>query len=100
MESDTAWPGVHEQIQSYEPLIRQFLRGDIVHPEWVVPHENGGEAIWPRPKDRARIEQLRLLKFGEQDRPDMLLYGLGSLDLVDLQFAERLELFMSNDEHT
>ncbi|KAH7098596.1 hypothetical protein BKA62DRAFT_365255 [Auriculariales sp. MPI-PUGE-AT-0066] len=100
MESDAAWPGVREELEFYEPLIRQFLQGDIAHPEWLLPHEYDGESIWPKPEDRDRIDQLRMLKFGEQDRPDMLLYGLGSLDQVDPQFAERLDRFMSHDDHT
>ncbi|KAH7098603.1 hypothetical protein BKA62DRAFT_365371 [Auriculariales sp. MPI-PUGE-AT-0066] len=100
MESDAAWPGVCEELEFYEPLVRRFLQGDIAHPEWLLPHEYDGESIWPKPEDRDRIDQLRMLKFGEQDRPDMLLYGLGSLDQVDPQFAERLDRFMSHDDHT
>ncbi|KAH7096314.1 hypothetical protein BKA62DRAFT_775287 [Auriculariales sp. MPI-PUGE-AT-0066] len=89
---------VQEQLQTYEPLIRRFLQGDIIHPEWVPPHDYDSEAPWSNSK--ARVDRPRMLKFGEQDRPDMLLYGLGSLDQVDIQFAERLNLFMSHDEHT
>ncbi|KAH7098594.1 hypothetical protein BKA62DRAFT_773282 [Auriculariales sp. MPI-PUGE-AT-0066] len=100
MESDAAWPGVREELEFYEPLVRRFLQGDIAHPEWLLPHEYDGDNIWPKPEDRDRIDQLRMLKFGEQDRPDMLLYGLGSLDQVDPQFAERLDRFMSHDDHT
>ncbi|KAH7100108.1 hypothetical protein BKA62DRAFT_831222 [Auriculariales sp. MPI-PUGE-AT-0066] len=99
MGSDAAWSRVRERLQSYEPLIRRFLQGDIVHPEWLLPQAYDGETIWPKPKDRARIDQLRLLKFGEQDRPDMLLSGLGSLDQMDTQFAERLNRFTSHQEH-
>ncbi|KAH7098342.1 hypothetical protein BKA62DRAFT_832570 [Auriculariales sp. MPI-PUGE-AT-0066] len=100
MESDVAWAGVHQRLRSYEPLIRQFLQGDIAHPEWIPPHKHDGEVVWPKKQDRARIAQLRILKFGEQDRPDMLLSGLGSLDQLDAQFEERLQLFMSHEEHT
>ncbi|KAH7098598.1 hypothetical protein BKA62DRAFT_773284 [Auriculariales sp. MPI-PUGE-AT-0066] len=99
MKSDAAWHGVQEELESYQVLIRQFLQGDIAHPEWIPPQEYDGERIWPDPKDRLRINQLRMLKFGEQDRPDMLLYGLGSLDQVDPQFSQRLNDFMSHDEH-
>ncbi|KAH7079826.1 hypothetical protein BKA62DRAFT_802629 [Auriculariales sp. MPI-PUGE-AT-0066] len=98
MELNAAWSGVQEQLQTYEPLIRRFLQGDIIHPEWVPPHDYDSEAPWSNSK--ARVDRPRMLKFGEQDRPDMLLYGLGSLDQVDIQFAERLNLFMSHDEHT
>ncbi|KAH7107103.1 hypothetical protein BKA62DRAFT_668141 [Auriculariales sp. MPI-PUGE-AT-0066] len=100
MEPETAWSGVRERLQSYEPLIRQFLQDDITHPEWSMPHECDGAATWPRPADRSRIEQLRMLKFGEQNRPDMLLYGLGHLEQVDTGFAERFKHLMSSDEHT
>ncbi|KAH7100155.1 hypothetical protein BKA62DRAFT_831263 [Auriculariales sp. MPI-PUGE-AT-0066] len=100
MKSDAAWAGVHERLRSYEPLIRQFLQDHIVHPEWILPQGHDGETIWPKPKDRARIDRLRMLKFGEQERPDMLLYGLGSLDQVDPNIAKRVDLFMTHDEHT
>ncbi|KAH7090905.1 hypothetical protein BKA62DRAFT_834991 [Auriculariales sp. MPI-PUGE-AT-0066] len=100
MELNAAWSGVQEQLQIYEPLIRRFLQGDIIHPEWVPPHDYDYDSEAPWSNSKAHVDRPRMLKFGEQDRPDMLLYGLGSLDQVDIQFAERLNLFMSHDEHT
>ncbi|KAH7104355.1 hypothetical protein BKA62DRAFT_635475 [Auriculariales sp. MPI-PUGE-AT-0066] len=96
--SDDPWANVDRLLETYKPLIRQFLLGNVSHPKWAVPHEYKGEPI--KTDEHRRLEQLGFLTFGDRSRPDMLLYKLGQLDDLDATFADRYEKFTARNEHT
>lgn len=91
-----------EFFSDYMPSIREFLCGEHNLRAWEPPVSwfNLGSRAEDEMNHARSLHMLRLLGQSEGDYyPDMLLYALGNLEMLDSDFARRLSDFVSGESH-
>lgn len=77
----------------------EFLDGERLHPLWE-PAEIRDDQPACDPGDISRLADLRIPQTPAFRTPDMLLYQLGRLEVLDPAFSDRLADFVAGDHHT
>ncbi|EJD42079.1 hypothetical protein AURDEDRAFT_168872 [Auricularia subglabra TFB-10046 SS5] len=97
--SDSAEPEIPEMLLKFEDALAAYVREPFVLPRWQPQATWAGGPSWTE-ADIARMSSMYLPEtpFGD-DKPDMLLYELGNLEVLDASFPARLDDFVSGEDH-
>ncbi|EJD42074.1 hypothetical protein AURDEDRAFT_186225 [Auricularia subglabra TFB-10046 SS5] len=90
---------IPEKLLKFDDALANYVREPLVLPRWLP------QATWAHGPSWAEDEIANMASmympetpFGD-DKPDMLLYELGNLEVLDNSFPARLDDFVSGEDH-